>query len=114
FVMSRLDWNEPHQEPHALWLARYRRLLQIRASKIAPRLSGMAPYAGSYRVLGPKAVSVGWRLGDGARLMLLANFTGQRIDVPEDFRDGGLVYSSAQPGAPLSATFFLAAPYPNA
>ena len=34
---------------------------------------GMAP-GGRYRVLGPAALRVEWRLGDGSRLLLLANF----------------------------------------
>ena len=75
FEMSRLDWSEPGQEPHSGWLGP----IPPTASRsglreIVPRLAGMPPYAGSYQVLGPKAVRVEWRLGDGSRLRLLANF----------------------------------------
>ena len=38
FAMSRLDWSEPLRPDHARWLARYRRLLEIRAREIVPRL----------------------------------------------------------------------------
>jgi malto-oligosyltrehalose trehalohydrolase len=107
FEKSRLDWGEPREEAHSLWLVRYRRLLEIRAIEIAPRLAGMPTFAGSYQVLGPTAVSVGWRLGDGARLLLLANFGGDPIPVPGNLAEGRVAYSSADPGAPLSATFFL-------
>src|SRR5207253_3927318 len=74
FAMSRLDWAEPCQEGHAYWLAQCQRLLAIRRREIVPRLAGIQPFARSYQVLGPKAVSVEWRLGDGSRLVLLASF----------------------------------------
>jgi 1,4-alpha-glucan branching enzyme len=114
FVTSRLDWKELNKEPHSLWLARYRRLLQIRAGQIAPRLSGMAPHAGRYQVLGPKTVTVDWHLGDGSWLVLLANFSGQPVALPGNFQDGRMVYSSAEPGGPVSAVFFLSETSTNA
>jgi maltooligosyltrehalose trehalohydrolase len=107
FVMSRLDWTEPGKELHSLWLARYRRMIAIRAHEIAPRLAGMPPFAGSYRALGPRAVSVEWRLGDASQLLLLANFSGEPIPVPGNCPVGRMVYSSAAAGAPLSASFYL-------
>jgi maltooligosyltrehalose trehalohydrolase len=110
FERSRLDWAEPRQGAYSLWLARYRRLIEIRAREIAPRLTGMPPFAGGYQVLGPKAVSVEWRLGDGSRLLLLANFADERVPVPGDFLEGRMVYSSARLGAPLGATFSLVEP----
>ena len=109
FELSRLDWSEPGFEPHSSWLAHYRRLLSVRAREIVPRLARVPSFAGNYQVLGPKAVRVEWRLGDGARLGLLANFGDSPAfgNLPE----GRSVYSSAeQPGAPLSAAFFLAEP----
>ncbi len=112
FDMSQLDWAEQGQEPHVSWLARYRRLLDLRMREIVPRLPGMPSFAGTYRVLGEKAVIVEWRLGDGSRLALLANFANSPVfgSLPE----GRLVYSSAEPGAPVSAAFFLIEPSPNA
>jgi len=110
FAMSRLDWAELGSEDHARWLGRYRRLLAIRACEIAPRLAGIPPFAGNYRVLGAKAVLVEWQLGDRSRLVLVANFADERVPVPP-MTDGQLVYSSADrealPGSPISATFFL-------
>jgi maltooligosyltrehalose trehalohydrolase len=109
FELSRLDWSESRQDPGASWLARYRRLLEIRAREIMPRLAGMPPCAGNYQVLAPKAVRVEWRLGDGAHLGLLANFGDS--PVVGNLPGGRSVYASAeQPGAPLSAAFFLAEP----
>jgi 1,4-alpha-glucan branching enzyme len=109
FEMSRIDWSEPRQDAHATWLARYRRLIEIRTREIVPRLAGMPPYAGTFEVLGPSAVRVEWRLGDGSRLALLANFSERQASgsLPE----GKLMYSSARtPGTPFSATFFLSEP----
>jgi maltooligosyltrehalose trehalohydrolase len=105
--MSRLDWAEPRREPHSSWLDRYRRLLEIRKSEIMPRLAGMPPFAGGYEVLGPKAVGVKWQLGDRSRLRLLANFDEASVHVAPAAADERVLYSSAEPGAPHSATFFL-------
>jgi maltooligosyltrehalose trehalohydrolase len=107
FLMSRLDWHEPRQEVHARWLARYRRLLSVRRYEIVPRLTGIPPFSGSYRLLAPKAVSVEWRLGDRSRLLLVVNFSGSPVMLPDDADRGRMIYSSDRPGAPLSATFFL-------
>ena len=116
FAMSRLDWAELAGKDHARWLGRYRRLLAIRTREIAPRLAGIPPFAGSYRVLGPKAVLVEWQLGDRSQLVLVANFADERLPMPP-MSDGRLLYSSkereALPALPLSATFFLLPPAPQ-
>ena len=104
FAMSRLDWAEPEREPHSRWLARYRRLLEVRRIEIVPRLSGISPFAGSYQTLGPTAVIVKWQMGDGSGLLLLANFAEAGVAVPQN---GRMIYSSAEPGAPSIAAFFL-------
>jgi maltooligosyltrehalose trehalohydrolase len=110
FEISRLDWGELCNEPNSQWLARYRGLLEIRAREIIPRLAGMPSFAGKYQVLTPKAVTVEWRLGDGSRLLLFANFENHPAPMPGNLPKGRIVYSSADPGAPFSATFFLIAP----
>jgi malto-oligosyltrehalose trehalohydrolase len=107
FAMSRLDWAEPDKEPNSRWLARYRRLLEVRRIEIVPRLFGMPPFAGSYQTLGPRAVIVKWQMGDGSRLELLANFADAAVAVPQNTTNGRMIYSSAAPGAPFSAAFFL-------
>lgn len=107
FGASRLDWSEPRVEPHSRWLTRYRRLIEIRKREIVPRLVGMEPSSGAFQVLGPKAVDVQWRLGDGSQLMLFANFSGQAVPVPDSVQDGRVIFSSAEPGAPFSAAFSL-------
>jgi malto-oligosyltrehalose trehalohydrolase len=110
FAMSRVDWAEPSREDHGRWLARYRRLLAIRVHEIVPRLTGIPPFAGHYRMLAPKAVLVEWQLGDLSQLMLVANFADEWVSIPP-ISDGRLLYTSAElealPGSPLSASFFL-------
>ena len=107
FAMCRLDWAEPEREPHSRWLARYRRLLEVRRIEIVPRLSGVGSLAGSYQTLGPRAVIVNWQLGDGLGLLLLANFADAAVAVPGNAANGRMIYGSAEPGAPSSAAFFL-------
>ena len=110
FAMSKLDWTEPEQADHTRWLARYRALLEIRRREIVPRLIGMPPFAGRYRTLGPQAVVVEWQLGDRSRLILVTNFSARTVPLPEEASGGQMLYSSAVPGAPVSASFFHAAP----
>jgi 1,4-alpha-glucan branching enzyme len=109
--MSKLDWAEPIQPKHAGWLARYRRLLEIRRREIVPRLRDIEGFAGRYNVLGAKSVIVEWRLGDGSQLRLIANFAGEPVSAPDVAKAGRILYASAEiPGAPESATFVLLQP----
>jgi maltooligosyltrehalose trehalohydrolase len=98
---SRLDWSARQREPHARWLERYRRLLALRARAVAPRLAGMAP-GGESRLLGPAALRVEWRLGDGSPLMLLANSADAPAPLTEPPPLDALLYCSA-PLAPANA-----------
>jgi maltooligosyltrehalose trehalohydrolase len=107
FLMSRLDWAELQEADHACWLARYHRLLAIRRHEIVPRLAGIPAFAGRYRLLAAKAVSVDWRLGDRSRLLLIANFSDRPAPLPDETGRGRLIYSSDRPGAATSATFLL-------
>ncbi|HEU0156359.1 MAG TPA: DUF3459 domain-containing protein, partial [Stellaceae bacterium] len=107
FANSRIDWAEPTQPAHQGWLSRYQTLIEVRRREIVPRLAGMAPFAGHYRVPAAKAVIVEWRLGDRSRLMLAANFSDENMPVPAAASDGRLLYASAAPFSPLSAAFYL-------
>ncbi len=104
---SRLDWEEPSRAEHAMWLARYRTLIELRMREIVPRLANISGSAGAYRVLGPRAVAVEWRLGGGARLSLTANFSPQPVPSPDPVEGWRVLYSSDVPGGPMSASFFL-------
>jgi malto-oligosyltrehalose trehalohydrolase len=107
FAGSRLDRAEAAAPDHARWLARYRALIDIRRREIVPRLAGMEGFAGLYRVRGERAVEVEWRLGDGSRLVLMANFSEEALSASLALTENDLLYSSASPGAPISASFFL-------
>jgi 1,4-alpha-glucan branching enzyme len=97
---SRLDRSEREKQPHTHWLERYRRLLLLRAREIAPRLRGMAP-GGNYRLLGPAALSVDWRLGDSSRLRLLANFADDEVSLSEPAPNAEALLYSTAPYAPV-------------
>jgi malto-oligosyltrehalose trehalohydrolase len=107
---ATLDWRMPTALPHSTWLAWYREMLALRAREIAPRLRGMAGYSGRGRSIGAHALSVSWRLADGARLTLVANF-GDAIELPE-LPAGRLLYATVAPDGTRvparSVAYFLA------
>ena len=108
FERSKLDWTGPTRPAHAVWLARYQRLLAIRSREIVPRLKGIVGSAGHYRVLGANSVAVEWRMGDGSTLGLIANFGGEPVHAAEVEQGGRILYCSGEtPGALQSATFVL-------
>ena len=113
FLSAVLDWKAPERPPYAEWLAWYRRLLVLRAQEIAPRLRGIRGEAGRWRPLGARALRVDWRLGDGARLSLFANFGDDAVALPEPVR-GRLIHATGErptDSVPaLSAAFFLDEP----
>jgi 1,4-alpha-glucan branching enzyme len=77
FLSAKLDWSCLGDGGHAESVRLYRDLLAIRKREVVPRLTGST--SGSYEILGEKAVSVAWRLGDGARLHLLANIAPRSL-----------------------------------
>jgi maltooligosyltrehalose trehalohydrolase len=113
FALAVFDWKAPDRPPYAEWLAEYRRLLALRAREIAPRLRGMGGNAGQWRVLGPRALRVDWRLGDGSDLTLFANFGADAVALAEPAQ-GRLLYATGETPraalAPLAAAFLLNEP----
>ena len=113
FLAAKLDWSALEQEPHRAWLAWYRRLLALRAREIVPRLSGMTG-GGSYAIHDGGGLEVAWRLGDGTRLILRANFGATALACGA--APGRLIYASTgdyrPDGAmpPYSLAFHLDAP----
>jgi maltooligosyltrehalose trehalohydrolase len=75
---STLRWAERKRAPHDEMLALHRELLALRSEKIVPHLASEARGEG-YEVLGPAALRVAWRFGDGARLELLANLSARPV-----------------------------------
>lgn len=72
FLSAKLDWDAMGQGDHAEFLALYRRLIELRKAEIVPRLQGIGGHSGSYSLDGD-VVHVTWRMGDGSRLILVAN-----------------------------------------
>lgn len=73
FKSAKLNWEDLEVDEHAGWLLHYRQLIDIRKKEIVPRLFGLEGFAAHYQVLGPKAVLISWRMGDGTTLRLYAN-----------------------------------------
>jgi malto-oligosyltrehalose trehalohydrolase len=106
-----LDHGAAQRSPHAGWLAFYRELIALRAREIVPLLPRIGGGAGSFRVLGPKAVLAAWRLDGGGALALAVNFGAEAVPLGE--APGRLVHAVG--GAPaagalpaLSLALFLA------
>jgi len=72
FRSAVLDWSARDREPHHRRLDLVRRLLTLRRSEIVPRLAAMRGGTGRAEADGGIVTSE-WRLGDGSRLVLLAN-----------------------------------------
>jgi maltooligosyltrehalose trehalohydrolase len=91
FEACRLDWSEREREPHRTWLERYRQLLRVRRDAIVPRLAGIGS-GGAFQRLGPAALRAEWRLGDGALLLLLANFGNEAVPLGDPPPNESLLY----------------------
>ena len=78
FLASKLDWEDRHREPHAGWLAWYRRVLAIRRAEIVPLL-GAIDHGGRYEIVADAAVSVRWETFNGRELALDANLSTAAI-----------------------------------
>jgi malto-oligosyltrehalose trehalohydrolase len=102
FESAVLDWSRREQPVHRERLALYRRLLALRRSEIAPRLSGMRDGAATIEEAEERHLCVRWRLADGAVLSLDANLSGDpQSGGRSRAREGRLLYES-QPGVAAS------------
>ena len=79
FLRSKLRWEECAVAPHAQWLALHRELLALRARRIVPHLEGDG-FGARFETRGAAGLAVDWTLGDGARLHLRANFSGEALE----------------------------------
>ncbi len=110
FASAVLDWKLLQRPPHRDWLRFYTQLLELRRREIVPLLAGIVGNAGRWHALGERALAVEWRLGNGSRLSLFANFGAASVRLA-DPPGGRLIYATgASPAAELaacSAAFFL-------
>jgi maltooligosyltrehalose trehalohydrolase len=82
FASAKLDWADLENPEHRGWFDFYRQLLARRREAIVPLLPGIGAHAGTYEVLGPSAVAVHWRFGQGAArgvLTLAANLSNEPV-----------------------------------
>jgi 1,4-alpha-glucan branching enzyme len=76
FNASKLDWSEVARPDHGGWHNLYSHLLELRRKLLVPHLRG-EPRGATFTVHGSSHLQVDWTLGDGARLHLRANFSGE-------------------------------------
>ncbi len=101
FQRSRLDWKRLERPPHRDWLALYRKLLQLRAREITPRLSGMAGSCASFELLGDQGLRVFWKLGDGSCLTLQCNL-GPQLLCGVRWPQGAVLYAIGAQASPAA------------
>lgn len=94
FFRSKLDWACLQSAPHRGWLSFYRQLLALRRKEIAPRIKDVEPGKSKFEVIGSDAVRARWLLASGRALALIANFSTERLDIPEA-PEGALLYTTA-------------------
>ncbi|MEP7262554.1 MAG: malto-oligosyltrehalose trehalohydrolase [Usitatibacter sp.] len=77
FLDSKLDWEQLGARENAAWLEHYRALLHLRARAIVPRLLHGA--SGSFSITSETGIAIDWKLGDGSRLHLRANYGNRPV-----------------------------------
>lgn len=77
FNASRPDFAEFQYRQDGSWVQLYRQLLALRRDEIVPRLDGAR--AMGAQVIGEKAVTARWRLGDGSELRIDLSLNNQPL-----------------------------------
>ncbi|HZY68493.1 MAG TPA: malto-oligosyltrehalose trehalohydrolase, partial [Devosia sp.] len=103
FKASKLDWNAREQGEHARFLSLYRRLIELRKTEITPRLIGMEGNAGTYELIGSKALKVSWKLAGGCTLSLTANLSSEPLENVDVWGDDHLWLEGFATGSTLEA-----------
>ena len=107
FKAAVLDWAEPTRSPHRERLDLVRRLLQVRRHEVMPRMHGIEGFAG-HAGRTDKMIHASWRMGDGTRLVLLANLQDVKVVQPIDIEPGRQIWGSAYaPIEPWSVRWYL-------
>lgn len=91
--------SRPQPGPDAeAWEACYRHLIALRTAMIVPHLRGTSSLGAE--VLGDKAVSAAWRLGDGSVLTVAINLGEEGVSFPA--QSGSPVFARGEAGGPAS------------
>jgi len=77
FAAAKLDWNAVEEEAHAAWLSFYRSALEIRRTEVMPLIPQLRAHGGEADIIGPLALVVRWRTGNGTVLSLAANLSAE-------------------------------------
>jgi 1,4-alpha-glucan branching enzyme len=93
YTRSILDWTALERAPHRDFWALYRHLLALRRREIVPRGRGMRLSDAAFEVHGSHGVLVRWLLGDGSRLVLVANMGDAAYTYPSRPR-GSVLYAT--------------------
>ena len=98
FMQSKLDRREALREPHAGWLALYRKLLGVRHAHLLPWLAEAG--SGEYSAPATGTLRIQWPLGGGRRWHLLAQLAAHEGPGAEPL-PGEIVYRSHPAAAGL-------------
>ena len=80
FTRSKLDWGASQGNAGKRRLRLMRRLLELRAAEIMPRLAGIEGNAAEVELHGTRGLLARWRMGDGSMLCILANLGGEPFE----------------------------------
>jgi maltooligosyltrehalose trehalohydrolase len=93
------DWEACDQPAGRKRLALVRDLLEIRRREVVPRLVGAQ--FGNARAAADGGLTANWRMGDGAKLSVIANLSPRRIAVPPHHRTGTIIWGSESGNNPM-------------
>jgi maltooligosyltrehalose trehalohydrolase len=97
FQAAKLDWDSLLEPEREAWHALYGHLLKLRRREIIPRLKGIGGAAGEFQPIGDKGLTASWQLGDGSRLLLLANLGKLPLPLMDlDYPTGTPLYSDPE------------------
>jgi len=96
FRSAVLDWSERDTKPGQDRLALVRRLLEVRARKIVPRLAGSA--FGEAHASDAGLLTGNWRMGDGSHLRLMANLSAKDVAISSHERAGTPIWGGVGGG----------------
>lgn len=99
FERCKLDWACLDKPQHMACLEHYRSLLALRRAHVVPHLPGMGG-GGQFELAGGSGLVVRWRLGDGARLTLLANLGDGPVPFEGAPHVAGAAFYLSQPDLP--------------